>query len=201
MDNSSTSTFECKHCGACCSNMDDLALFEWEKDRLSKDKSIKGIKIRPAIVVRLGKARVILQWGLKNKNGKCPFRSNDRCKIYSKRPLVCRSFPFMTSGIHTVDKMLSKECPNLKLPTVKGVVRKEEFLNELSRAYGKSFDSVQKLDAARMWVGDLSVYVARLLGERVDSFKDEEIGLLALCLREGIYDKRTLDREVKFFMK
>jgi Fe-S-cluster containining protein len=202
LGSASSAVFICKRCGRCCSHNATLALFEWEADRLKKYAKKYDAVIKPAIIAKVRNVKIILQWGLESKNGKCPFLSSKGCMIYKDRPLVCRAFPLITSGFYGYEKMISSECPNIIIPSwvkKKGEVTKLEIHNEISTTYKEMFIAVQKLDAGRVWISDLSRYVVRQLGSRLDEFSGREIGLLQLCLESGLYDEKFMKKEIAFF--
>lgn len=192
--------FECRRCGRCCSNMSDLTLFEWEAERIRKHGAGHKAKVRPTIIAKVGNAKIVLQWGLESRNGRCPFLTAKGCKIYSDRPLVCRAFPLQNSGFPTTQGILSDDCPNIIVLKASGRTQKE-FLEEMERSYGESFAAARKLDAARVWIGDLSRYTVRKLGPEIREFSGKELGLLELCARSGIYDRKFLRREIGFFTR
>jgi Fe-S-cluster containining protein len=188
--------FECKRCGKCCSNIGNLAIFEWEASNLAKHK----VKIKPAIIAKVGDLQLILQWGLEGKAGKCPFLTSKGCKVYKDRPLVCRAFPFSSSGSEKLSGMISNECSSLIVPEAVDKT-KDIFLYEVEQTYGDTYTAAQKLDAARIWISDLSRYAVRQLGKELEPFNGKEIGLLDLCVKGGLYTKKFIDRETKFFMR
>lgn len=187
-------SFECRRCGRCCSEIRNLALFEWEAERLAKRKA----KIKPAIIAKVGNIRMILQWGLESRKGKCPFLTKKGCRIYKDRPLVCRAFPFNNSGSWQTSGILSEVCSSLVIPRTMSKT-KEALLVELEQLYGDTYIAAQKLDAARVWISDLSRYAVRRLGPKISEFSGRELGLLELCIDSGIYDRKFLRREIGFF--
>lgn len=59
--------------------------------------------------------------------------------------------------------------------------------------YGGVFDAAFRLDAARFWIRDMVKFIV----PRVSNLKNEQIGLFELAVREDIYDKKFLRREVE----
>jgi Fe-S-cluster containining protein len=184
--------FKCKRCGKCCSNAKNLALFEWEAERLRKH----GAKIRAGHTIELNGSRIVLFWTLESNGKKCPFLTKRGCLVYNKRPLVCRSFPFMTSGITSknLEKTLSKECDNLVIPFSYGVkMSKKDALKALSQSYNGSFSSSVILDTAREWIRELVDYAiqARATPE------EKEIGLLELLRKYQIMDPKDVEEGIE----
>ncbi|VVB73157.1 Uncharacterised protein [uncultured archaeon] len=177
--------------------MDNLALFELEKERLLGLKP--DLDVRPGVTAKAGKMTIILQWGLRSKNGVCPFLATSAdgskgCSIYDDRPMVCRAFPLSRSGLNGTDELISMDCPSAAIPFgEKEIVAGAEFFSKMGSYYGEVFDAAFRLDAARFWMRDMVKFVASRLTEA----KNEQIGLLELAIREGIYDKEFLDREIK----
>jgi len=184
--------FKCKRCGKCCSNIGNLALFEWEAERLKK----YSVRIKPSIVLESNGSRIILQWGLEGKNKKhCPFLTKRGCIIYEQRPLVCRSFPFMKSGFDSknLEKILSKNCTNLTIPFKYGTkMKKKEAIDALSETYGDSFSSVIRMDAAREWVKQLFEYSTK---SEVTP-QENEIGLLEMLRKYSLMDSKEIEDEI-----
>ena len=181
--------------------MDNLALFEWEKERLQRLGQRLGVDldIKPGITAKAGKMTIILQWGLKSKTGVCPFlktnEDGDRgCVIYDDRPMVCRAFPLSRSGLNGIDELISMDCPSATIPfDDEEKVARSEFFVRMKGYYGEVFDSAFRLDAARFWIRDMVKFVA----SRLTEVKNERIGLIELAIREGVYDKEFLDREIQ----
>ena len=66
--------FECRHCGECCSNY--LPLQEQEIKRMKK------------LAKKENKHPIRQDW-----YDRCPFlNNNNKCDIYSDRPLICREY-------------------------------------------------------------------------------------------------------------
>jgi len=184
--------FQCKRCGKCCTNINKLALFEWEAERLRK----YGAKIKPGITIELNGSRIILQWGLEGKNGKkCPFLTKRGCLVYNKRPLVCRAFPFMASGLSSknLENVLSDGCENLIVPLKLGTkMNKKDALKSLSETYNGPFFSVIQLDTAREWIKQLIEYTASTRVTPVE----KEIGLLEMLRKYNIMDSKEVEDEI-----
>ena len=177
--------------------MDNLALFEWEKERLLGLKP--DLDVRPGVTAKAGRMTIILQWGLRSKTSVCPFLKLNQdgtkeCSIYDKRPMVCRAFPLSRSGLNGTDELISVDCPRATVPFSQDErVARSEFFSRMGGYYGEVFDAAFRLDAARFWMRDMVKFVASRLTEP----KNEEIGLLELAVREGVYDRDFLDREIE----
>ncbi|MEK6967799.1 MAG: YkgJ family cysteine cluster protein [Nanoarchaeota archaeon] len=90
--------FECTHCGACCKKetspvnitLGDIKRIAKFLGKDPKDVIGNEIKIRPFMDAN-EPGRFELELGLPKP---CHFWKDDRCSIYSARPLNCRLFPF-----------------------------------------------------------------------------------------------------------
>ncbi|MCW4050861.1 MAG: YkgJ family cysteine cluster protein [Candidatus Bathyarchaeota archaeon] len=81
--------WECIHCKACCGDVGNRV-----RMILLTDKDIEMIE-------ETGAEDFYENWDedsfvgiMKKKNGKCIFLTDDGCKIYDKRALLCRMYPF-----------------------------------------------------------------------------------------------------------
>jgi len=200
MGSSAAGKFNCINCGQCCKEMDNLALFEWEKDRLLKlDPSIG---VFPGNKLNYKGTDIIPYWGLKSRKGQCPFlESKNRrtsCRIYGERPFVCKSFPLSHSGHNSIEDMIATNCPASVVPFKENEkISKVEFYRKLHSAYGETFESVFRLDLARVWVSDVAELVISHLEENQISLEDKEIGLFKLGVREGVFDREFIDSEIE----
>ncbi|MEM2974321.1 MAG: YkgJ family cysteine cluster protein [Candidatus Micrarchaeia archaeon] len=189
----SLTKFKCKRCGRCCSKIGELALFEWEAERLRR----YSVRIKPVLTSELNGSRIILQWGLEGKNKRqCPFLTKRGCIIYEKRPLVCKAFPFMTSGIalKNLEKILSKTCENLIIPFKNGEkMKKQEALKILEETYNGSYSSAMALDTAREWIKEMFEYAAES-GVAPD---EKEIGLFEMLRKYNIMNPKEIEDEIR----
>lgn len=200
MSESKGCKFNCINCGQCCREMENLALFEWEKKRLLEfDPSTE---IVPGNKIKYGKTDIILYWGLKGKGGQCPFlrfeKEKSKCSIYNDRPLVCRSFPLSHSGQVSIEGMIATNCPASVVPFKENErMSRAGFYKTLLSAYGETFESVFRLDLARVWVADIADLVVSELESNDVRLEDKEIGLFELAAREGIIDQEAIDLEIE----
>jgi Fe-S-cluster containining protein len=79
--------WQCKMCGNCCIT-EEAELMEEEI------KTIRNSTDRDDFWIRDGTART--GYKIKHENGKCVFLNEKRkCSIYSIRPVICRTYPFV----------------------------------------------------------------------------------------------------------
>jgi len=200
--------FSCTNCGKCCTNIDNLALFEWEKNRLLALNP--NIKISPGHKISYNGTDIILYWGLNSIQTEfskycCPFlqiHSYDsgyfsKCSIYNDRPLVCRSFPLFHSGLNSQDEVISLNCPISIIPFSENEkITKRQFLLRLKSAYGEIFRDSVILDLTRTWVKELAEYVISYLQENEIDLEEDEIGLFELAIKKGLFTKNEIEEEI-----
>jgi len=217
--------FSCTNCGKCCTNIDNLALFEWEKDKLLSLNP--NIKISPGHKIKYKGTDIILYWGLNSVQTEfskysCPFlhiqnydsksdstsdsssdfRYLSKCTIYQDRPMVCRSFPLFHSGLNSQDEVISLNCPLSVIPFHENEkITKKEFLSRLKAAYGEIFYDAVVLDLTRTWVKELAEYVISYLKENNISISENEIGLFELAINQGIITKKEMEEEIQNIKK
>ncbi|MEM4133817.1 MAG: YkgJ family cysteine cluster protein [Candidatus Micrarchaeia archaeon] len=220
--------FKCTNCGYCCKNMQNLALFEWEKDLLlSLDPSIKII---PGNKIKYKDTEIILYWGLQtkhqslsktkatksiqkvSKNDKikkrsleemCPFLSFEygvsKCNIYENRPLVCRAFPLFHLGFKFMEGMISVDCPEHIIPfNQEQTISREKFYSLLYAIYGIAFLDAFRLELARVWISDIAELVLNHLKENEIEISEREIGLLELAIKIGVLTEDEIEKEISF---
>jgi Fe-S-cluster containining protein len=99
-------TFECRKCGTCCRNLiEDVNGMKAGLVLTVKEISLfPSEMVSPKLAIGFEKPEKTILNQL-NVND-CPFitESND-CRIYDKRPLVCRQFPYKSEGF------ASAKCP------------------------------------------------------------------------------------------
>jgi Fe-S-cluster containining protein len=87
--------FECVKCGTCCGDTKEknrhILLLRTEAEQIAASTSQPISKFAAEI-----KDKEPYRYEMKKtvKDGKCVFLENNRCTIYSFRPLICRFYPF-----------------------------------------------------------------------------------------------------------
>jgi len=128
--------FKCVKCGICCGDTRErtrhiLLLNDEANDiALATSQPISDFasKIEDKSPYRYELKKTI-------ENGKCVFLNQNRCTIYSFRPLICRFYPF---GLKTTEKeqrtfYYTKECPGIG----KGKPMEEEDFRKLLKQASK----------------------------------------------------------------
>lgn len=89
--------FECIRCGDCCTGPDlDVFVFPSEIGRICHALGEETLQVAwpPATGEWDSKGNYhTLEWRLRRCDGNCIFYSSG-CRIYSERPLLCRTYPF-----------------------------------------------------------------------------------------------------------
>ncbi len=124
--------FRCTKCGLCCGDTPEkirhIILLKTEAEHIARTTSQLISKFA---VKTEGKALYTYEIKKVSENGKCVFLENNRCTIYSLRPLVCRFYPFeMKTTSPRKHKFTSTdECPGIG----KGTILREENFRKLFR--------------------------------------------------------------------
>lgn len=87
--------FHCVKCGICCGDTKEktrhILLLKPEAEQISKTT----LQPTTQFAVKIdGEEPYSYEMKKRTEDGKCVFLENDRCTIYSVRPLICRFFPF-----------------------------------------------------------------------------------------------------------
>ena len=126
--------FKCVKCGICCGDTEErtrhILLMEEEAEKIASTtrKPIHDFAVKLA-------NRTPYRYEMKKatSEGKCIFLEENRCTIYSKRPLICRFYPFGLETRQNKQKAFyfTSECPGIG----KGITMGEnEFRNLLRQA-------------------------------------------------------------------
>jgi len=107
--------FQCIKCGICCGDTKEktrcILLSRAEADQIAKATSQPISKFAAKIEGKAPYSYVMK----KRENGKCAFLENDRCTVYSLRPLICRFYPFELKVSHSGKPIFlyTEECPGI----------------------------------------------------------------------------------------
>lgn len=120
-DYPTTVRFRCIKCGICCGDTKEknrhILLLRREAEQISKATSQPTSKFAVKI-----EGRAPYRYEMKKtEDGKCMFLGNNRCTIYSVRPLICRFYPFELSSYSGKYRFLyTEECPGINSGQVLG---------------------------------------------------------------------------------
>ena len=123
--------FHCTKCGICCGDTKEktrhIILLRTEAEQIAKT-TIQPIS-KFAVKIR-SKAPYIYEMK-KRESGKCVFLENDRCNIYSLRPLICRFYPFelKVSNSKKTAFLYTEECPSIN----KGQLLNKDYFRKMFR--------------------------------------------------------------------
>ncbi|MGE5533002.1 MAG: YkgJ family cysteine cluster protein [Bacillota bacterium] len=108
--------FACSKCGLCCGNTQQktrhILLLELEANTISEATCLP----KQAFTRQVEEQTPYCYEIKKDEEGKCLFLKDNRCTIYSLRPLICRFYPFelkfdQDKKIYVFDFTL--ECPEI----------------------------------------------------------------------------------------
>jgi len=108
--------FRCTKCGICCGNTQEkirhILLLSTEAEQITTATSQPIFEF--AVKVE-GKAPYSYEMRKTAENGKCIFLKNNRCTIYSLRPLICRFYPFelKIAANQKPEFLYTDECPGI----------------------------------------------------------------------------------------
>ena len=123
--------FQCTKCGICCGDTKEktrhILLLKTEAEQIAAATSQPTSKFTAKI-----KDKAPYSYEMKKtEDGKCIFLKNNRCTIYSARPLICKFYPFELkitySGKHTF--LYTPECPGIN----KGPILSKKHFRKLLR--------------------------------------------------------------------
>ena len=107
--------FQCIKCGICCGDTNEktrcILLLRAEADQIAK-ATLQPISKFAAKIEGKEPYSYVMK---KRENGKCVFLENDRCIVYSLRPLICRFYPFELKALHSGKPtfLYTEECPGI----------------------------------------------------------------------------------------
>jgi Fe-S-cluster containining protein len=131
--------FHCIKCGMCCGDTKEknrhILLLRTEAEQIAKATSQPIFKFAVKI-----KDQTPYSYEMKKReDGKCVFLENDRCTIYSLRPLICRFYPFELKVLHNrkYTFLYTEECPGIN----KGRLLSEGYFRKMFRLARAKFRS------------------------------------------------------------
>ncbi|MBN1244687.1 YkgJ family cysteine cluster protein, partial [Candidatus Bathyarchaeota archaeon] len=127
-----TVRFRCIKCGICCGDTKEktrhILLLTPEAEQIAKTT----LQPTTQFAVKI-KDTEPYSYEMKKRaeDGKCVFLENDRCKIYSVRPLICRFYPFELKSSHGGKHsfLFTEECPGIS----KGGILSEGYFRKMFR--------------------------------------------------------------------
>jgi Fe-S-cluster containining protein len=131
-DYPTTVRFRCTKCGICCGDTKEktrhILLLRTEAEQIAKTILQPISKFAVKI-----KDRAPYSYEMKKRaeDGKCVFLENNRCTIYSLRPLICRFYPFELKILHSQKYkfLFTEECPGIN----KGRMLSEGYFRKMFR--------------------------------------------------------------------
>ena len=137
--------FQCLKCGICCGDTKEksrhILLLAKEAEQISETTS----QPTPNFAVKI-RDREPYSYEMKKraKEGMCVFLENNRCTIYSSRPLICRFYPFelQVSQDRKYQFLFTKECPGI----MRGRMLSERYFRKMFSLAHAKFKQVSDLN-------------------------------------------------------
>lgn len=106
--------FECTGCGACCRGRGDywVEASRTEQRRIQRFLKVSWRWFRRRYVIEYEDGSEGLQW----QDNRCVFLDRyGRCRIYSVRPMQCRTYPFWSEVVDSLAswRAAAKECEGI----------------------------------------------------------------------------------------
>ena len=136
--------FRCIRCGICCGDTKDksrhVLLLKNEVEQIAKATGRQIFNFAAKIEDNAPYSYKMK----KRKNGKCVFLENNRCTIYSSRPLICRFYPFelQVSQDRKYQFLFTKECPGI----MRGRMLSERYFRKMFSLAHAKFKQVSDLN-------------------------------------------------------
>lgn len=207
--------FHCQRCTNCCKNLFKeqkksfgLTLFDFEAEILKKKAKKIALSLKPVnfIADKVSKKAIVLLWSIENKE--CPFLDKKECIIYENRPLVCRAFPVVSTGIHGNRPMIRSMLCSQETGFA-GLGEKDKLsvaLKKLMQRYGENFISCYLLEKIEQ--NEKNVLEILIKEEKIKPRKDKGsfkfIGLMEYFRKNEISDEsyeKGLAEEIKTLSK
>ena len=127
--------FKCVKCGICCGNTQErtrhILILDEEAEEIA---SATNQSISDFASEIEDKAPYRYEMKKTAEDGKCVFLKQNRCIIYSKRPLICRFYPLgLTTNEQQETFYYTKECPGIG----RGETLREDDFDKLLRQANK----------------------------------------------------------------
>ncbi|UCD04390.1 MAG: YkgJ family cysteine cluster protein [Candidatus Woesearchaeota archaeon] len=145
--------FVCSECGDCCRDFGHgpgLNLFYWEA------KMFEEYYPFPVLYDKKNKQTIALFWNSRINN--CPLLNKNKCIKYEDRPLVCKAFPLLNSGlISGKDFSFSLGCSQEKLlEKIAKKINSEKDENKrieiMKEAFDDTFLALLQLELTRNFI-------------------------------------------------
>jgi Fe-S-cluster containining protein len=157
--------FKCNNCGACCRIQPPEV--DLNEQKQIEAKGYKGFLTSPD--------EAGLRWIKRKKDGSCIFLENNKCKIYSVRPVICKLEPFTIADYNYHQKRIELD---LNFPfscACEGVTEKGPVnVEEVARAAQAMVKKILALTARDLELPEPDKQVSaearsRILRQRIDT--------------------------------
>ena len=121
--------FKCTECGICCGDTEEktrhILLLEAEANDIA---AVIGRPVPDFSVKLEGKPPYAYEMKKTAEEGKCLFLRQNRCTIYSRRPRICRFYPFgLETNQNHIVFYFTNECPGIG----RGKITQEKYFQSL----------------------------------------------------------------------
>ena len=136
--------FHCTKCGICCGDTEEktrhIILLKTEVEQIAKRTSQPPADF--AVKIN-NKAPYVYEMKKRAEDGKCIFLENNRCTIYSLRPLICEFYPFELKSVHsgTYKFLFTEECPGINKGRMLGANYFRKMFRLAQAKHKKTIDS------------------------------------------------------------
>lgn len=111
--------FECTGCGGCCAGPEEGYIWVTEDEiaDIADSLGISETEMRKKYLSKVGRRLTLVE---RKDNNDCIFLVPDgsggkKCKVYSVRPVQCRTWPFWPSNVHSPEAwvLAGMRCPGI----------------------------------------------------------------------------------------
>ncbi len=179
-----TFEFECRQCGQCCHNRDDLILTAYDIFRIAKHLDVAPLGIIEKYCESYigDESRIpVVRAKPKQHDGVCPFLRKGKCSIHAVKPVICAVFPLgraYTSENEELYFYQKVPCGDKNTHTVREWIREFGIPEE---------DSI-----GRMWSESI-IWLAQYM-QKVKHFKKDTLNLVWNAIFHQLYLNYDIQR-------
>lgn len=172
-----TFEFECRQCGQCCHNRDDLILTAHDIFRIARHLGVTPVEIIDKYCESYigDESRIpVVRAKPKLHDGVCPFLRKGKCSIHAAKPVICAVFPLgraYTSDNEEFYFYQKVPCGDKNTHTVR------EWIRE--------FDIPEVDSIGRLWSGFI-IWLAQYM-QKVKHFKNDTLNLVWNAIFHHLY--------------
>jgi len=195
-----------------------LPIKPWEKERieeLAKEKKL-SVNITPGnVIIDIYNLPIVMDWVLDHDH--CPFFKNNMCLIHDSKPLVCKSYPILSSGLSALFSASEQGALRMNTnitPDCKASVRMHgerkgklnDHIEMMHDSYGATFESAIAQDFGSELVFNIIeelvnrglIKTYRMSRAKVmKRLNQRRIGLIEYVINKGIMSKEEFQEQLK----